>query len=112
MMQRPDVRVPAAYPSAEDLSGKVIAVTGAGRGLGHVIADAMAAHGADVAVCARTQADLDKVAARVRARALTRPCDVRSVGDVRKFIETIAEMGCLDVPSEQRGRRHAHPLTI
>ncbi len=48
-MMRPEVRIPERYPSAEDLSGKVVAVTGAGRGLGHVIADAMAAHGASVA---------------------------------------------------------------
>ena len=100
-MQRPEVRVPAHYPSAQDLSGKVVAVTGAGRGLGHVIADAMAAHGADVAVCARTQADLDKVAARITARgrrAFTCVADVKSVAGVRAFIDAIdREMGRLDI---------------
>ncbi len=98
---RPEVRVPERYPSAEDLSGKVVAVTGAGRGLGHVIADAMAAHGAAVAVCGRTQADLDKVTARITAhgrRALSCVSDVKSVVDVRAFINMIdREMGRLDV---------------
>ncbi|MGQ0570617.1 MAG: SDR family NAD(P)-dependent oxidoreductase, partial [Armatimonadota bacterium] len=67
-MALPEVRVPSQYPSSGNLQGKVVAVTGAGRGLGHVIADAMAAHGADVAVCARTRTDLDKAAARITGR--------------------------------------------
>lgn len=100
-MQHPEVRVPATYPSADDLRGKVVAVTGAGRGLGHVIADAMAVHGADIAVCGRTQADLDKAAARITShgrRALARRCDVTSVAGVRAFVETIErEMGRLDI---------------
>lgn len=100
-MQQPEVRVPQQYPSVANLQGKVVAVTGAGRGLGHVIADAMAAHGADVAVCGRTEADLDKAAARIAARgrrAVACPCDVKSVADVRRFVGTIErEMGRLDV---------------
>ncbi len=100
-MQLPEVRVPSVYPSAEDLHGKVVAVTGAGRGLGHVITDAMAAHGADLAVCGRTQATLEQVAARVRAhgrRVLPQVCDVRSFADVKAFIEAIERtFGRLDV---------------
>jgi NAD(P)-dependent dehydrogenase (short-subunit alcohol dehydrogenase family) len=76
-------------------------VTGASRGLGHVIADAMAAHGADVAVCARTEGDLEKIVARITARgrrALAYRCDVRSVAEVRMFVDTIdREFGRLDV---------------
>lgn len=100
-MMRPEVRVPERYPSAEDLRGKVVAVTGAGRGLGHVIADAMAAHGADVAVCSRTATDLEKAATRIRGRgrrALVQVCDVRSVEQIRAFIEAIDRaFGRLDV---------------
>lgn len=100
-MSVPEVRVPDRYPSTEDLRGKVVAVTGAGRGLGHVIADAMAAHGAAVAVCGRTRTDLDKVAARIRSRgqqALVQVCDVRVVAQIRAFIDGIGkEFGRLDV---------------
>jgi NAD(P)-dependent dehydrogenase (short-subunit alcohol dehydrogenase family) len=97
----PEVRVPERYPSAEDLRGKVVAVTGAGRGLGHVIADAMAAHGADVAVCGRTRADLEKAGSRITGRgrrALMHVCDVRSVEQLRAFMGAVEEeFGRLDV---------------
>lgn len=100
-MQRPDVRVPARYPSASDLTGKVVAVTGASRGLGLVIADAMAAHGAEVALCARDDAALAKAMERIRPRGrrvFSRRCDVRIPDDVRKFIDAVGgEFGRLDV---------------
>jgi len=100
-MSVPEVRVPERYPSAEDLRGKIVAVTGAGRGLGHVIADAMAAHGADVAVCGRTRDDLEKVAARIKGRgrrALVHVCDVRLVEQIRAFMDAVdQEFGRLDV---------------
>lgn len=100
MDQRPSVRIPHRYPSAEDLSGKVIAVTGAGRGLGLVIADAMASHGANVAVCGRSRVGLNAAAARIAEhgrRALAQECDVRSAAADRVFIDSVAtEFGRLD----------------
>lgn len=61
----------------------------------------MAAHGAGVAVCGRTRADLDKAAARITGRgrrAFVQVCDVRSVADVQAFIDGIdREFGRLDV---------------
>ena len=47
------------------LDGKRALVTGGGRGIGRVIALAMAAEGANVAVLARTSAQLDEVAAQI-----------------------------------------------
>jgi NAD(P)-dependent dehydrogenase (short-subunit alcohol dehydrogenase family) len=44
-----------------DLSGRVAMVTGSTRGLGEVAAKALAKAGADVAVCGRKRADLDRV---------------------------------------------------
>lgn len=100
-MERPEVRIPARYPAVADLSGRAVVVTGASRGLGLVIADAMAAHGADVAVCARNETDLTKAAERVRTRGrrvLAQRCDVRSVADVRAFIDAVGRhFGHLDV---------------
>lgn len=100
-MERPEVRIPARYPSASDLSGKVVAVTGASRGLGLVVADAMAAHGADVAICARSEEAVARAADRIQARGrrvLPRVCDLRSVSDTHAFIDAVGDrLGRLDV---------------
>jgi NAD(P)-dependent dehydrogenase (short-subunit alcohol dehydrogenase family) len=49
-----------------DLTGKVAMVTGSTRGLGEVTAKALAKAGADVAVCGRNRADLDRVSAAIK----------------------------------------------
>ncbi|MBL7213853.1 MAG: SDR family NAD(P)-dependent oxidoreductase, partial [Desulfobacteraceae bacterium] len=43
-----------------DLTGKVAMVTGSTRGLGEVAATALAKAGADIAVCGRNTADLER----------------------------------------------------
>ena len=62
-----------------DITGRVAVVTGAGLGIGRGIAIGLAEAGADVVLAARTEADLEEVAHRVRAtgrRALVVPTDV------------------------------------
>jgi NAD(P)-dependent dehydrogenase (short-subunit alcohol dehydrogenase family) len=49
-----------------DLTGKVAMVTGSTRGLGEVTAKALAKAGADVAVCGRNRADLDRVSTDIK----------------------------------------------
>jgi len=49
------------------LDGRVAIVTGASRGLGRAMAVALAEAGADVALAARSQPDLDETARLVRA---------------------------------------------
>jgi NAD(P)-dependent dehydrogenase (short-subunit alcohol dehydrogenase family) len=57
--------VPAT--SRFDLSGKVAVVTGASRGIGSAIAEALAEHGAQVVLSSRKQQDLDAEAERINA---------------------------------------------
>ena len=64
------------------LDGRVALITGAGQGIGAATAIAMADVGADVALTARTEADLEAVAEAVRARgrrALVLPGDVNDL---------------------------------
>jgi len=51
-----------------DLTGKIALVTGASRGIGSAIANALAEHGAEVVLSSRKQADLDAEAERINAR--------------------------------------------
>jgi 7-alpha-hydroxysteroid dehydrogenase len=83
------------------LDGYVALVTGAGRGIGAGIAGAYARAGADVALVARTAAELEDVAAAVRATgrlASVIPADLTDVSRAAQIVErTIAEHGRLDI---------------
>ena len=69
------------------LEGRKALVTGAGRGIGRQMALAFAEAGADVAVNSRTVAELEAVAAGVRAtgrRAAVVPGDVAGADAARR----------------------------
>jgi len=53
--------------SPEELRGRVIAVTGAGDGIGRAVALAAAAHGAELVLIGRTVSKLEQVHARIAA---------------------------------------------
>jgi len=82
------------------LKGKVIIVTGGGRGLGKEIALAYAEDGADIVLAARTLTDIEAVAESICAlgrRALVVPADVRQEDQVNLLVQrTVEEFGRVD----------------
>lgn len=87
--------------SVFDLTGHKALVTGAGKGIGKGIALSLAQAGADVAVCARTLPDVEKVAqglTRFGVRALPLQCDVRVPEQVEAAMQqTVDRLGGLDI---------------
>jgi NAD(P)-dependent dehydrogenase (short-subunit alcohol dehydrogenase family) len=83
------------------LQDKSVLVTGASRGIGRAIALEAARQGADLALVARTSADLDAVAAEIRAigrRVVAVSADVRGSDDVRRAIAAAIDgLGGIDV---------------
>jgi 7-alpha-hydroxysteroid dehydrogenase len=83
------------------LGGRVAVVTGAGLGIGRGIAIGLAEAGADVVLAARTTADLEEVASRIRdlgRRALVVPTDVLVEEACGQLIDAaVEEFGRLDI---------------
>ncbi len=74
------------------LDGRVALITGAGKGIGEGIALGMAEAGADVALVARTAADLDRVAERVRAlgrKAFVLPADLAQIEALPELVAKV-----------------------
>ena len=86
---------------AGSLTGKVALVTGASSGLGRAVALALAGAGADLILLARSERDLEAVAAGVRAlgrRAHVAAVDLADAGALITAAEAaIASLGGLDI---------------
>jgi short-subunit dehydrogenase len=84
-----------------ELAGAHAIVTGASRGLGRVIADALAAEGADITLAARSAGELDATRAHVErrgGRVLAVPTDVADADDRARLVASArAELGPIDV---------------
>jgi NADP-dependent 3-hydroxy acid dehydrogenase YdfG len=83
------------------LLGQVAVVTGAGRGIGHATAMALAREGVTVVLAARTRQQLAATAAEIRetgGAALAIPTDVTQDAAVEAMVEqAVAELGRLDI---------------
>jgi 7-alpha-hydroxysteroid dehydrogenase len=95
------------------LQDRVAIVTGAGRGIGEGAALAFAEMGADVVCAARTPAQIEATAEKVRGfgrRALAVPCDVTDTAQLENVVEqTLKEFGRIDVLVNNAGGTPPRP---
>ncbi|HEV2817547.1 MAG TPA: SDR family NAD(P)-dependent oxidoreductase [Allosphingosinicella sp.] len=84
-----------------EFAGKLALVTGAGRGIGAAIAEALAAEGAHVVLTARTAAELEAVEERIHAAggaATIAPMDLTEADGIARLAQAVAERwGALDM---------------
>ncbi|MGE5589722.1 MAG: SDR family oxidoreductase [Bacillota bacterium] len=94
------------------LEGRVALVTGASRGIGRAIAEAYGREGARLGLFARSQQELEKVAAAVSGETLVLPGDVTRAQDVNSAVERLlAQWGRIDVLVNNAGVGHFAPLS-
>ena len=97
------------------LAGKIALVTGASRGLGFAMAQAMAAAGATVVLNSRDEAALNEKAAQIKAaggRADVIAADASNEADVISMVQTVlARHGTLDIAIANAGIQHRAPIT-
>jgi NAD(P)-dependent dehydrogenase (short-subunit alcohol dehydrogenase family) len=80
------------------MQGKVVAITGASRGIGAAAARVFAAAGAKVALLARSEGEIDALAAEIGPAALALRCDVADWASVQQAVATVVQrFGRLDV---------------
>lgn len=104
-------------PRASDerfLSGRNAVVTGAGRGIGAAVAHALAQAGASVVIAARTAAEIESVAAALRAtgaEAQAVACDVADEESVAHLVESArARFGSIELLVNNAGIGRSAPL--
>src|SRR5512137_718446 len=98
-----------------DLAGKVALVTGASRGLGWGMAQALARSGATVVLNARDKAALDGRLAELKAAGLEGEVAAFDVSDEAAAVAAVAGIakrhGRLDIAALNAGIQHRKPIT-
>jgi 3-oxoacyl-[acyl-carrier protein] reductase len=86
---------------AQQLNGKTALITGAGKGIGRAAALALAKEGVHLGLMARTEADLEKVAAEAKQEGVSvsiATADVASNEEVTAAVDKLqAELGTIDI---------------
>lgn len=92
------IEIPESFPGGADVAGKRVVITGAGRGLGRLLAHAFSDGGAKVALVARTDTELKAVAVALPGPALVLDGDLTSAEFNEAVADaTVAEWGGIDV---------------
>src|SRR5216684_3332254 len=102
-------------PVEYDVTGKVVFITGAGRGIGKGIAQVLAEAGADIALNALTPRYVEGSAAEIAAasgrRVVPVIADVTKADDVRRAVDgVLATFGRIDVLVNALGDSIRKPL--
>ena len=83
------------------LKGMIVLLTGGSRGVGPIIAEALAKRGANIALAARSRTGLDEVATHLRelgVEALTMPIDLRQTSQREQLVtDVMREFGRIDI---------------
>jgi NAD(P)-dependent dehydrogenase (short-subunit alcohol dehydrogenase family) len=92
-----EIDIPASFAPPGDVTGKRVVITGAGRGLGRVVASALSQGGARVALVARTEAELKALADDLPGPSLVLPGEVTD-DEFNEVVAdaTVAEWGGVD----------------
>jgi len=90
------------------LCGKTVLITGASQGMGRATAEAFAAEGARLAMCARNQKTLEAAQAEISSRhkteVMVEAVDVTDADKLRRFVAAAAEhFGGIDVAVANAG---------
>ena len=102
-------------PTEYDITGKVVFITGAGRGIGKGIAQVLAEAGADIALNALTPKYVEPTAAQIATasgrRVVPIIADVTKMDDVRRAVDSVlATFGRIDVLVNALGDSIRKPL--
>ncbi len=95
---------------------EIAIVTGAGRGIGKAIAENLARAGYRVVICARSEKELENVAAGIHdkgGQAMATRVDVGSETELVKFVEATERLGAIEIlvnnagiaPKPRQGKR-------
>jgi NAD(P)-dependent dehydrogenase (short-subunit alcohol dehydrogenase family) len=96
---------------ADKLAGQQALVTGGGSGIGLAIAQRLAADGAVVTICGRTEAKLDEGLATLPKSARRIVCDVTNEDSVQAAVAFAADGGGLHIAVANAGTGSAGPIT-
>jgi NAD(P)-dependent dehydrogenase (short-subunit alcohol dehydrogenase family) len=92
------IEIPGSFPGAGDVTGKRVVLTGAGRGLGRLLAHAFSSAGAQVALVARTKEEIGALANALPGPALAIAGDVTDAAFNEEVADaTVLEWGGVDV---------------
>jgi short-subunit dehydrogenase len=99
-----------------DLRNKTVLITGGSRGLGLVLAREFALEGAQVAICARDEEELEQARIDLDNRSsevLTVKCDVTNASEVENMVNHVRErFGKIDVLVNNAGTIQVGPLEV